>query len=164
MNRRDAVFALIALGASPVTCFAQQAGRTFRIGFIAISDSFTSGSPNAFAWLALESRLRELGYREGENLVIERHHASGDPSRLKYAASNRRKHKVTFDEAVSVFYDPLSATFPDPDSPSTEQRLVTVGQSWQGRLLVVVHTEQDETIRLISARLATAHERKRHEG
>ncbi len=64
------------------------------------------------------------------------------------AESNRRKHKVTFDEAVSVFYDPLSATFPDPDSPSTEQRLVTVGQSSQDRLLVVVHTEQDETIRL----------------
>lgn len=80
------------------------------------------------------------------------------------AESNRRKHKVTFDEAVRVFYDPLSATFPDPDSPSTEQRLVTVGQSSQDRLLVVVHTEQDETIRLISARLATAHERKRHEG
>jgi hypothetical protein len=80
------------------------------------------------------------------------------------AESNRRKHKVTFDEAVSVFYDPLSATFSDPDSPSTEQRLVTVGQSSQDRLLVVVHTEQDETIRLISARLATAHERKRHEG
>lgn len=80
------------------------------------------------------------------------------------AESNRRKHKVTFDEAVSVFYDPLSATFPDPDFPITEQRLVTVGQSSQDRLLVVVHTEQDETIRLISARLATAHERKRHEG
>jgi uncharacterized DUF497 family protein len=80
------------------------------------------------------------------------------------AESNRRKHKVTFDEAVSVFYDPLSATFPDPDFPATEQRLVTVGQSSEDRLLVVVHTEQDETIRLISARLATAHERKRHEG
>ena len=77
------------------------------------------------------------------------------------AEANRRKHRVTFDEAVSVFYDPLSATFPDPDA--TEERLVTIGQSSRGRLLVVVHTERGETIRVISARLATAHERKRHE-
>ncbi|MGQ0546511.1 MAG: BrnT family toxin [Betaproteobacteria bacterium] len=80
------------------------------------------------------------------------------------AESNRRKHKVTFDEAVGVFYDPLSATFVDPDSSPAEQRLITVGQSSLGRLLVVAHTEEDETIRIISARLATAHERKRHEG
>ena len=79
------------------------------------------------------------------------------------AEANRRKHKVTFDEAVSVFYDPLSATFPDPDSSRSGPRLLTIGQSSRGRLLVVVHTEQDETIRVISARLATAHERKRHE-
>lgn len=83
-------------------------------------------------------------------------------SRAK-AESNRRKHKVTFDEAVSAFYDPLSATFPDPDSPPGEERSITVGHSSQERLLVVVHTEQGETIRIISARLATAHERKRHE-
>jgi uncharacterized DUF497 family protein len=76
---------------------------------------------------------------------------------------NRKKHKVTFDEAVSVFYDPLSATFPDPDSSRTEERLVTIGRSSRERLLLVVHTEQGETIRIISARLATAHERKRHE-
>ena len=79
------------------------------------------------------------------------------------AEANRRKHKVTFDEAVSVFYDSLSATFPDPDSSRSEQRLLTIGESSRGRLLVVVHTEQDETIRVISARLATAHERQRHE-
>jgi uncharacterized DUF497 family protein len=79
------------------------------------------------------------------------------------ADANRRKHRVTFDEAASVFYDPLSATFPDPDSSRTEERLVTIGQSSGRRLLVVVHTEQGETIRIISARLATAHERKRHE-
>lgn len=79
------------------------------------------------------------------------------------AEANRRKHKVTFDEAVTVFYDPLSATFPDPDSSATEERLITVGQSSRQRLLVVVHTERSETIRIISARLATAPERKRHE-
>ena len=79
------------------------------------------------------------------------------------AETNRRKHKVTFDEAVSVFYDPLSATFPDPDSSATEERLITVGHSSRQRLLVIVHAEQGETIRIISARQATAHERKRHE-
>ena len=79
------------------------------------------------------------------------------------AEANRRKHKVTFDEAVGVFYDPLSATFPDPDASAIEERLVTVGHSSRHRLLVVVHTEHGETIRIISARLATAHERKRHE-
>ena len=79
------------------------------------------------------------------------------------AASNRRKHHVAFVEAMSVFYDPLCATFQDPDSPATEERLITIGHSSLDRLLVVVHTEQDETIRIITARLATAHERKRHE-
>jgi uncharacterized DUF497 family protein len=79
------------------------------------------------------------------------------------AETNRRKHKVTFDEAVSVFYDPLSATFSDPDSSRTQERLITVGHSSRQRLLLVVHTEQGETIRIISARLATAHERKQHE-
>ena len=79
------------------------------------------------------------------------------------AEANRRKHKVTFDEAVSVFHDPFSATFSDPDSSSTEERLIPVGHSSRQRLLLVVHTEQGETIRIISARLATAHERKRHE-
>jgi uncharacterized protein len=79
------------------------------------------------------------------------------------ADANRRKHRVTFNEAVSVFYDPLSATFPDPDSSPTEERLIIVGQPSRQRPLVVVHTERGETIRIISARLATAHERKRHE-
>ena len=79
------------------------------------------------------------------------------------ADANRRKHRVTFDEAVGVFYDPFSATFPDPDSSRTGERLLTIGRSYRQRLLVVVHTEQGETIRVISARLATAHERKRHE-
>jgi uncharacterized protein len=79
------------------------------------------------------------------------------------AEANRRKHRVTFDEAASVFYDPLSATFPDPDFSRSEERLITIGHSSRQRLLVVVHTEQSETIRIISARLANAHERKRHE-
>jgi hypothetical protein len=80
------------------------------------------------------------------------------------AKKNHRKHKVSFDEAVTVFYDPLSATFNDPDHSISEQRFVTVGYSSLGRLLVVSHTERGKRIRIISARPATAHERKRHEG
>jgi hypothetical protein len=79
------------------------------------------------------------------------------------AESNRRKHKVTFDEAVTIFHDPLAATFRDPDGSRNELRLITIGYSSNNRLLVVADVEQGETIRLISARPATAHERKRHE-
>jgi uncharacterized DUF497 family protein len=79
------------------------------------------------------------------------------------ARLNRRKHKVPFEEAVTVFYDPLSATFDDAEHSVGEQRLITVGYSAQGRLLVVSHTERGEVLRIISARRATAHERKKHE-
>lgn len=79
------------------------------------------------------------------------------------AKKNLRKHKVSFDEAVTVFYDPLSATFDDPDHSVGEQRLITVGYSSHGHLLVISHTERGKAIRIISARPATAHERKRHE-
>ena len=79
------------------------------------------------------------------------------------AVSNRNKHGATFDEAVTVFYDPLAATFSDPDHSVEEDRLITVGYSAQGRLLVVCHTERSGAIRIISARRATARERKRHE-
>lgn len=79
------------------------------------------------------------------------------------AASNLKKHRVSFDEAVTVFYDPLAATFDDTDHSQHENRLITVGYSAQGRLLVVSHVERGEAVRLISARRATSHERKRHE-
>ena len=81
----------------------------------------------------------------------------------KKAKQNFKKHGVSFDEAVTVFYDPLSATFDDPDHSVGERRLVTVGFSSQGRLLVVAHAERGENTRVISARPATAHERKKHE-
>jgi hypothetical protein len=79
------------------------------------------------------------------------------------AAENEKKHRVSFDEAVTVFYDPLAATFDDPDHSASEQRLITIGYSSQEHLLVVSHVEQGENIRIISARLATPLERKRHE-
>ena len=81
----------------------------------------------------------------------------------KKALSNLRKHKVSFEEGMTVFYDPLSATFDDPDHSVDEQRLITVGDSSRGHLLVVSHTERGKAVRIISARLATTQERKRHE-
>jgi len=80
------------------------------------------------------------------------------------AKSNVRKHGVSFDEAVTVFYDPLAATFGDPDHSKEESRFITVGYSTLGRLLVVSHVERGSATRLISARRATPRERKRHEG
>ena len=79
------------------------------------------------------------------------------------SASNLKKHRVSFDEGVTVFYDPLAATFDDPDHSQDESRLVTVGYSAQGRLLVICHVERGGAVRLISARRATPRERKRHE-
>ncbi|MBA7533415.1 hypothetical protein ES705_25654 [subsurface metagenome] len=84
-----------------------------------------------------------------------------DPQKAK---RNLKKHKVTFDEAVTVFYDPLSATFDDPDRSVGEHRYINIGFSSRNRLVVVAHTERREILRIISARVATAHERKRHEG
>lgn len=79
------------------------------------------------------------------------------------AKKNLKKHKVSFDEAMTIFYDPLSATFDDLDHSVNEQRQITIGYSSYGRLLLASHTERGKVIRIISARIATAHERKRHE-
>ena len=79
------------------------------------------------------------------------------------AKKNLRRHRVSFDEAVTVFYDPLSATFEDPDHSVDEERLITIGYSSYNSILVVSHVERGKIIRIISARPATAHERKRHE-
>ncbi len=79
------------------------------------------------------------------------------------ATSNLKKHRVSFDEAVTVFYDPSAATFGDPDHSSEESRLITVRYSARGQLLVVSHMELGDAARIISARRATPRERKRHE-
>jgi uncharacterized DUF497 family protein len=79
------------------------------------------------------------------------------------AAANRRKHEVSFDEAASVFLDPLSVTGDDPDHSLDERRFVTFGVSSSGRLLVVAHVHLDDVIRIISARPATRAERKLYE-
>jgi uncharacterized DUF497 family protein len=77
---------------------------------------------------------------------------------------NLEKHDVAFDEAATAFGDPLSLTIPDPDHSDDEERFVLLGQSFRGRLVVVVHTGRAERIRIISARIATRNERRTYEG
>ena len=79
------------------------------------------------------------------------------------AADNLDKHGVSFGEAATVFRDPLSATALDLDRSLNEERFITFGVSTRGRLLVVVHADRDDTIRIISARPATSAERKLYE-
>jgi uncharacterized protein len=85
---------------------------------------------------------------------------SWDP---KKAIANLRKHGVSFEEASTVFRDALSATGADPDHSVGERRFVTFGNSSHDRLSVVAHTESDDHIRIISARLGTRQERKIYE-
>ena len=79
------------------------------------------------------------------------------------AAANVRKHNVTFEEASSVFLDPLSATGADPDHSIGEARWLTFGLSRLGRILVVSHSDRRDTVRIISARLCTTVEKKLYE-
>ncbi len=79
------------------------------------------------------------------------------------ARINHRKHGVRFGEAVGVFTDPLAITVSDPDHSTLEQRYIDIGMSNENRLLVVVYTERNGNIRLISCRPATATERKYYE-
>lgn len=79
------------------------------------------------------------------------------------ADTNEQRHGVSFDEAATAFGDRLSITIADPDHSDDEDRFVLLGETYQGRLVVVVHTERAERIRLISARLATRSERRSYE-
>ena len=79
------------------------------------------------------------------------------------ARENLRKHNVSFQEATTVFSDFLSLTIPDPLHLEKEERLIIIGYSEKQRLLVVVHTERGDVIRIISARQATPYERKTYE-
>jgi uncharacterized DUF497 family protein len=83
-----------------------------------------------------------------------------DPNK---ASANIKKHDIDFREAATVFDDPLSTTFPDEEHSSSERRFITIGMSVLGRVLVVVHTDVGEVIRIISAREATRAEQKFYE-
>jgi len=79
------------------------------------------------------------------------------------ARNNLVKHQVSFEEAKTVFGDPLSVTISDPDHSRDEDRYLDIGRSAGDRLLVVVYTERDTAIRLISCRRATQAERRIYE-
>jgi len=79
------------------------------------------------------------------------------------AAANLAKHNVSFEEASTVFGDPLSETFDDPDHSFEEQRFIIIGHSENGRLLFVSHTDDRKTVRIISAREVTSAERNQYE-
>jgi uncharacterized DUF497 family protein len=83
-----------------------------------------------------------------------------DPKKAKL---NLRKHRVSFEEATTALSDPMAATGADPDHSITEERYVTFGVSERGRLLVVAHTDEEETIRIINARIASKGERELYE-
>ena len=84
------------------------------------------------------------------------------------AKTNLQKHKVSFDEAKTIFNDPLLITFPDDYHSEEEERLISIGISTDNRTLLIVHTEQDKSeneiiIRIISCRKATPSEREIYE-
>ncbi len=81
----------------------------------------------------------------------------------KKAAVNLKKHRVSFEEAASVFGDPLALTFADPDHSIGEDRWLMFGQSQRARILAVVYTLRRGRYRIISGRLATRHERRIYE-
>ena len=79
------------------------------------------------------------------------------------AEINARKHGVSFASASTIFGDPLTMTFHDPDHSDDEDRYITIGSSTDDVLLIVSHTDRDERIRIISARKAIRHERRIYE-
>jgi hypothetical protein len=83
-----------------------------------------------------------------------------DPAK---AAANAKTHGVSFEEAVTVFQDPLAKVVPDPDHSESERREILIGHSAQVRLLLVAFTDRQGKIRLISARQVTRRERRDYE-
>ena len=79
------------------------------------------------------------------------------------AALNLRSHGVSFQEASTVFGDPLAGTIPDSLHSTDEPRFVTIGMTTGQRLVAVAHTDREDRIRIISARHATRAEKKKHE-
>jgi uncharacterized protein len=81
----------------------------------------------------------------------------------KKAAATLSKHRVAFEEALTVFGDPLAKIFDDEDHSIEEQREIIIGHSSQGRLMIVCFTAQGESVRIFSARTATRRERRDYE-
>ena len=83
-----------------------------------------------------------------------------DPEKARL---NLRKHGVSFSEAATVVADPLSLTIDDPDHSTHEQRFITMGCSYEHRLLILAHRDDEDRVRIITARVATPRERRTYE-
>jgi hypothetical protein len=81
----------------------------------------------------------------------------------KKAKGNRRKHRISFEDAATVFLDPLALTFPDPDHSLEEEREITIGRSSGQQVVFVSHCRRGDRVRIISARKTTRGERKQYE-
>lgn len=81
----------------------------------------------------------------------------------KKAKANLRKHGVAFEEAATVFLDPLAVTFPDPDHSDEEDREITIGLTKKRRVVFLSHCPRGDRTRIIGARRATRKERKQYE-
>jgi len=81
----------------------------------------------------------------------------------KKAEKNIKKHGISFHEAATVFGDPLALTFPDPDHSTGEYRFITFGVSRFNQFLVLSHTDREDKVRIISARIMSRKERKIYE-
>jgi len=84
------------------------------------------------------------------------------------ARLNVRKHRISFEQAATVFLDPLALSIRDDEHPDKEERWITLGRSGEAKTLLVVHTYRENpnnsvTIRIISARKATKHEQRQYE-
>ncbi|MGB2809739.1 MAG: BrnT family toxin [Sedimentisphaerales bacterium] len=82
---------------------------------------------------------------------------------FKKSQSNKKKHGIAFEEASTIFADLLSTTIPDPAHSNGEDRFITIGTSVNNKIIVVVHSDRDDIIRIISARKATRSERRQYE-
>lgn len=81
----------------------------------------------------------------------------------KKAKRNRRKRRISFEDAATFFLDPLALTFPDPDHSLGEEREITIGLSSRRGVVFVSHCQREDSVRIISARKATRGERKQYE-
>ncbi len=79
------------------------------------------------------------------------------------AEANLKRHSISFEECTTIFSDPLSVTISDPDHSIGENRYIDIGHSARGRILLVVYTEREDNIRIISCREATRRERGYYE-
>ena len=79
------------------------------------------------------------------------------------ANSNLKKHKISFEEGKTIFDDPFLLTFPDLEHSEFEERYINIVTSVKGRILILIHTERGENIRIINCREATSTERRAYE-